>query len=171
VHLRLRRFIAAFEFVGGFVGMALASNSAAAPGLSIFHRVLVGLLGLPFALSVYAGRALWLGESRGYLLSMLVQAAQVFAWSSPYVLYMFFCGAQLGAWFGTGGVTLLWGLGSRFTLNVVAYPRAEGIGVNLLALWALGHLTVGWLGTRRGWSLAGRPFTWCRLKQSSRVSS
>jgi hypothetical protein len=155
MHPRIRQFIAGLQIGGGFVGMALASTSTAASGLSLFQRVYTGLLGIPFALAVYAGRALWQGQSRGYLLSMAVQAAQIPAWSSHTVLYVFYCGAQLGFWFGRTRTAPLWGFGSRFTWNVLEYPRGEALGINFLALLALILLVVGW----------------CRVKQTTPRSS
>jgi hypothetical protein len=173
VHPHIRRSIAALELAGGFVGMALASTSVTAPGLNLIQRVFVGLLGVPFAISVYAGRALWSGQPRGYPLSLLVQAAQVPTWSSHSVLYVFYCGAQFGAWFGKAGPAPMWGLGSRFTLNVLDYPRGEALGLNFLAICALTLLTLDWWATRTsavapGWR---PPAFWCRVKQSAPRSS
>jgi hypothetical protein len=146
----IRRFIAAIEIAGGFLGMALASTSATSPGLNLFHRVWTGLLGIPFALCAYAGRALWLDQSRGYLLSALVQAAQLVAWSSPNLLYVFYCGGQLGAWLGGENLLPQWGLGSRLTLNVVAGPGGDAlVGVNLVAVWALAYLALAWRAKTR----------------------
>ena len=139
---RIRKFIAAVEIAAGFLGMALASASAAGPGLSILPRILTGVIGIPFGLCAYAGRSLWLNEPRGYFLSILVQAAQVPAWSSPSVFYIFYCGAQLGAWFGEAGIVPLWGLGSRFTLYWIEAPRGEAVGLNFVALLLLGYLVL-----------------------------
>jgi hypothetical protein len=145
VRFHTRRFIAGLEIAGGFLGMALASTTATSPGLNLFHRVWTGLLGIPFALCAYAGRALWLDQPRGYLLSALVQAAQLLVWSSANALYVFHCGAQLGVWFGGGNIIPFWGLGSRLTLNVVAGPAGQTlVGVNLVALWALSQLALTW---------------------------
>lgn len=134
------KLIAAVQIVGGFVGMALASGSATGPNLNLLQRIFTGSLGIPFALCAYAGRDLWLDRPRGYLLSVVVQAAQLFAWSSHGVLYVFHCGAQLGVWLGKTAVAPLWGLGSRLTLNVLQWPRGEAVGINFLALFTLGYL-------------------------------
>ena len=48
---RPRKLVAALEIAGGFVGMAIASSSAAASGLSLLQRLLIGSIGIPFALS------------------------------------------------------------------------------------------------------------------------
>ena len=97
--------------------MGLTSMLAAGQGLALRHRVRVGLMGIPFALCAYAGRELWRGEHRGYLLSVLVQAAQIPAWSSSQALYVFYCGAQLGAWFGRDTLAPMAGLGSHLTIS------------------------------------------------------
>jgi hypothetical protein len=144
---RILKLIAAVQIVGGFVGMALASGSAVGSRLNLLDRIFTGSLGIPFALCAVAGRDLWLDRPRGYLLSVLVQAAQLFAWSSPNVLYVFHCGAQLGVWLGKAAVAPLWGLGSRLTLNVIEWPRGEAVGINFLALATLGYLI--WATARR----------------------
>jgi|SRR5215204_1359754 len=139
---RARRLIAAVEIAAGFVGMAMASTSAAASGLSLLQRLIIGSIGIPFALCAYAGRELWFDLPRGYPLSVLVQALQIFAWSSPSVFYIFYCGAQAGVWIGNTGLTPMWGLGSRFTLVLVEHPRGEAVGLNVLAIAALALLVI-----------------------------
>src|SRR6187549_2181202 len=139
---RPRRLVAAMEIAGGFVGMAIASSSAAASGLSLLQRLIIGSIGVPFALCAYAGRELWFDLPRGYPLSVLVQALQIPAWSSASMLYLFHCGAQFGVWIGKTGLAPMWGLGSRFTLVLVEHPRGEALGLNFLAIAALAGLVI-----------------------------
>src|SRR3954464_6680395 len=139
---RGRRLVAGLEIAGGFVGMALASSSAAGSGRGLLQRVLIGSIAIPFALCAYAGRELWFDLPRGYPLSLLVQALQIPAWSSASVLYLFHCGAQLGMWIGKAGLAPMWGLGSRFTLVLMDQPRGEAVGLNFLAIGALAILVI-----------------------------
>jgi hypothetical protein len=148
VHVRPRQFIALLEIAGGFLGMAVASSSAAAPGLSLLQRLIIGSMGIPFALCAYAGRELWFDLPRGYPLSILVQALQIPAWSSPSLFYIFHCGAQAGVWIGHTGLVPMWGLGSRFTLVLVEHPWAEAVGLNFLAVAALAVLVIDRMASR-----------------------
>ena len=134
--------VAALEIAGGFVGMAVASSSAAASGLSLLQRLIIGSIGIPFALCAYAGRELWFDLPRGYPLSVLVQALQIPAWSSASMLYLFHCGAQLGVWIGKTGLAPMWGLGSRVTFILAEHPRGEALGLNFLAIAALAGLVI-----------------------------
>ncbi|MFL5448794.1 MAG: hypothetical protein ACJ8AX_09615 [Gemmatimonadales bacterium] len=140
--IQARRVVAALEIAGGFVGMAVASSSAAASGLSLLQRLIIGSIGIPFALCAYAGRELWFDLPRGYPLSLLVQALQIPAWSSASMLYLFHCGAQYGVWIGKTGMAPMWGLGSRFTLVLMDHPRGEALGLNFLAIVALVVLVI-----------------------------
>jgi hypothetical protein len=130
------------EIAGGFVGMAIASSSAAASGLSLLQRLLIGSIAIPFALCAYAGRELWFDLPRGYPLSILVQALQIPAYSSGSMLYVFYCGAQFGVWIGKTGLASMWGLGSRYTLAWMDQPRGEAVGLNFLAMAALAALVI-----------------------------
>lgn len=150
---RIRRLIAALEVAGGFAGLGLAFMLSMGQGLTLWHRFLLGLMGLAFAVCAYAGRELWRGAPRGYLLSALVQAAQIPAWSSAHVLYVFYCGAQLGAWFGRESLAPMAGIGSHLTVSWASPQRGEAFGLNFLALWALWQLVMG----RSGPSSADAP--------------
>ncbi len=145
---RGRRLVAALEIAGGFLGMGVASSSAAASGLSLLQRLIIGSAGIPFALCAYAGRELWFDLPRGYPLSLLVQALQIPAWSSASVLYLFYCGAQFGVWIGKTGLVPMWGLGSRYTLVLMAQPRGEAVGLNFLAVAALAVLVIDRVASR-----------------------
>ena len=145
---RVRRLVAALEIAGGFLGMAIASSSAAASGLSLLQRLLIGSIGIPFALCAYAGRELWFDLPRGYPLSILVQALQIPAYSSGSMLYVFYCGAQFGVWIGKTGLASMWGLGSRYTLAWMDQPRGEAVGLNFLAMVALAALVIEWVASR-----------------------
>jgi hypothetical protein len=141
---RIRQLIAALQIGGGFAGMGLTSMLAMGQGLAIRHRFLLGLMGVAFAICAYAGRELWRGERRGYVLSVLVQVAQIPAWSSANVLYMFCCGAQLGAWFGAKSIIPMAGFGSHLSLSWASQPRGEAFGLNFVAVWAFWQLWRGW---------------------------
>jgi hypothetical protein len=145
---RIRQLIAALEVAGGFAGLGLTSMLSMAQGLTVWHRFLLGLMGVAFAVCAYAGRELWRGEPRGYLLSVLVQAAQIPAWSSAHVLYVFYCGAQLGAWFGRESLAPMAGVGSHLTVSWASQPRGEAFGLNFLAVWAFWQVVLGWSGAR-----------------------
>jgi hypothetical protein len=154
VNHRLRKFIAAIEILGGFAGMGLTSSLAMGEGLILAQRIMVSSIGVPFALAAYAGRALWLDQDKGYWLSMAVQAAQVPAWSSPAALYVFYCGGQLGAWFGRTTLAPRLGLGSHLTLSWSHQARGVAFGLNFLALWAFWQLARGWSVRKAKESLA-----------------
>lgn len=145
---RARRLVAALEIAGGFIGMGVASSSAAASGLSLLQRLIIGSIGIPFALCAYAGRELWFDLPRGYPLSILVQALQIPAWSSPSLFYLFHCGAQVGVWIGKAGLAPMWGLGSRFTFILVEQPRGDALGLNFLAIAALAVLAIDRIASR-----------------------
>ena len=142
-----RRLVAALEIAGGFIGIAIASSSAAGPGLSLLQRLIIGSMGIPFALCAYAGRELWFDLPRGYPLSVLVQALQIPAWSSASLFYIFHCGAQVGVWIGNTGLTPMWGLGSRFTL-VIEHHGGQAVGLNFLAIAALVLLAIDRMASR-----------------------
>jgi hypothetical protein len=145
---RGRRLVAALEIAGGFIGLAIASSSAAGPGLSLLQRLIIGSMGIPFALCAYAGRELWFDLPRGYPLSVLVQALQIPAWSSASLFYIFHCGAQVGVWIGNTGLTPMWGLGSRFTLVLIEQPAGQTVGLNFLAIAALVLLVIDRMASR-----------------------
>ena len=146
--LQARRLVAGLEIAGGFIGMAVASSSAAASGLSLLQRLIIGSIGIPFALCAYAGRELWFDLPRGYPLSLLVQALQIPAYSSASMLYLFHCGAQFGVWIGKTGLAPMWGLGSRSTLELMNHPRGEAVGLNFLAMVALAALVIERVASR-----------------------
>ena len=148
MNVRIRRFIAGLEIVGGFAGLYLSSTIAMGEGLSLRQRVIFSSFGIPFALSAYAGRALWRDEVRGYWLSILVQALQVPAWSSPSALYTFYSGLQLGAWIGRRDFAPLAGIGSHLSLGWAQEARGEAFGINVLALVLLWQLWLGCLDLR-----------------------
>ena len=128
--------------------MAIASSSAAASSLSLLQRLIIGSMGIPFALCAYAGRELWFDLPRGYPLSVLVQALQIPAWSSASLFYIFHCGAQVGVWIGNTGLTPMWGLGSRFTLVLIEHPGGQALGLNFLAIAALALLVIDRMTSR-----------------------
>ena len=128
--------------------MGVASSTALASGLSLLQRLIIGSIGIPFALCAYAGRELWFDLPRGYPLSLLVQVMQIPAWSSASMLYLFHCGAQFGIWIGRSGLAPMWGLGSRFTLVLMDQPRGEALGINFLAIAMLAVLVVERVATR-----------------------
>jgi hypothetical protein len=146
--LRIRQLIAALQVGGGFAGMGLSSMLAMGQGLAVQHRIIIGLLGVPFAVCAYAGRELWRDNPQGYMLSALVQAAQIPAWSSPKVLYLFYCGAQLGLWFGRGDLIPMAALGGSLDVSWAVKPRGESLGINFLALWAFWQVIKGWSAGR-----------------------
>jgi hypothetical protein len=140
--------VAALEIAGGFIGLAIASSSAAGPGLSLVQRLIIGSMGIPFALCAYAGRELWFDLPRGYPLSVLVQALQIPAWSSASLFYIFYCGAQVGVWIGNTGLAPMWGLGSRFTLVLIEHSGGQAVGINVLAVAVLALLVVDRMASR-----------------------
>jgi len=148
MNVKIRRFIAGLEIAGGFAGLYLTSTLTMAEGLNLRQRLVVSAIGIPFALCAYAGRALWRDEVRGYWLSILVQALQVPAWSSPTALYTFYCGLKLGVWIGPGGFAPIAGVGSNLSLSWASRPYQEAIGINVLALLLLVQLWLGCLDLR-----------------------
>ncbi|HVX87741.1 MAG TPA: hypothetical protein VG940_02350 [Gemmatimonadales bacterium] len=119
---------------------------AMATGLTIAQRVMVGSLGLPFAFVALAGRELWKDGPLGVELSMVAQALQAFAWTSPSLYYNFACGLQGGIWVGPRILAPFGYLGSTLSINVGDEPRATALGVNLLAITLYVAL---WLSDRK----------------------
>src|SRR5882672_9398764 len=117
MHKRVRQFISALEIGGGFFGMGLTSTLAWTPGTTWGQTILIGAMGLPFAVCAYAGQALWRDQPRGYALSALVQVFQIPAWSGPGAMYIFDCGAKLGVWFTPERLGPMAAVGSHLTLS------------------------------------------------------
>ena len=144
MHQRVRQFIAFLEIAGGFAGIALTSTLVWSSGVNLRQAIIIGLSGLPFLASFYAGQALWRDLPKGYAWSALVQAVQIPAWSSPGLLYVFYSGGQLGMWFTQGSPQPLAGIGSHLTLSWAAdVARANAFGLNVVALWAFLQLVLG----------------------------
>jgi hypothetical protein len=132
--------IAALEVVGGFAGLAIASQLAF-KSLSVpAGAALFGMLGIPMLLSLRAGQLLWKGKASGRALSIFVQACQVPIVQVAAFHYEFFVGARVGLlWKGADLFTPL-NLGAGASIQFAGDALPTTTGVNLLALWALWYL-------------------------------
>ena len=132
--------IAALEVVGGFAGLAIASQLAL-KSISLPAAALVfGLVGLPMLLSLRAGQLLWKGEARGRALSMLVQLCQLPVVQLGAFRYDFFVGGRLALLWKTSDVFPRVDLGAGLSMQFSGPELPTAVGVNLVALWALWYL-------------------------------
>jgi uncharacterized membrane protein YdfJ with MMPL/SSD domain len=69
--------ISGLEIVGGFAGLAFASQLALQSTSIPLAALVFSLAALPMLLSLRAGQLLWQGRSSGRALSILVQLCQV----------------------------------------------------------------------------------------------
>jgi hypothetical protein len=135
------RIVAALQLGGGILGLLAISSSTFADGLGLSQRLIIGMASIPFALAVYAGRRLWNWHPSALAPSLLVQSLQLLWWSSPAWSYSFSTGFLVGGWLGPTVLEPLIHVGSQFDLQVSADPtRAEALGINLLAAWAIQQL-------------------------------
>jgi hypothetical protein len=137
----VRKVIAALQLAGGFAGLWLTSTSSIALLPRLLPVIIVGLLGLPYLLSLHAGRLLWLGRREGLWWSLALQLLQCFMLSTPAFLYTFVSGCLLGFWITPGGLRPIAFLGSHAELNWAHQDRVTAIGVNLIAAWCVYQLT------------------------------
>jgi uncharacterized membrane protein len=146
----VRRGIALFQVVGGFLGVFLAASVAVEAAISWELRLRFALIALLFLLSYYAGQALWRDKPRGYLLSVMLHVPQTLLISTPAFTYEFSVGASIGAWFSGPWIQPLWSLGSHFEADWRTAARPTAIGINLIAVLFLIQLIKGWHAQRAG---------------------
>ena len=140
MHPYVRRFIAGLEIVGGLGGLGLSFYGALRLIPQWWYAIAAGMMGILFAVSLYAGYHLWHNRKVGCRWSLLLQVLQVPAFSFTGLTYNFYIGGQLGVLFSNFDTRLLWGIGSHLNLNWASQPVSGAVGVNVLALFAAYHL-------------------------------
>jgi hypothetical protein len=132
--------IAALEVVGGFAGLAIASQLAFNALSFPAGAALFGMLGVPMLLSLRAGQLLWNEKARGRALSIFVQACQIPVVQVAAFHYEFFVGARVGLLWKSAGLFTPLNLGAGASVQFAGEALPTILGVNLLALWALWYL-------------------------------
>ncbi len=136
MHPYVRRFVAILEMVGGIAGLGLVFYISVRLIPHWSYAIQAGLLGIVFAISVYAGYHLWHNRRVGYRWSLFIQILQVPTFYFTTFVYSFYIGGQFGFLFSKFDIRLLAGLGSHLTLNWDGQPVVDEIGINFVALWA-----------------------------------
>jgi len=132
--------IAALEVVGGFAGLAIASQMALR-SISIPSAALVfSLVALPMLLSLRAGQLLWKRQPRGRALSLFVQACQLPVLQIGVIKYNFFVGGRLALLWMASDVYPRVDLGAVLTLQFAGSAAPTIVGINVVALWAVWYL-------------------------------
>jgi hypothetical protein len=132
--------IAGLEVLGGFAGLAIASQMALG-SISIPRATLVfSLPALPMLLSLRPGQLLWTGQPRGRGLSLLVQACQLPVLQIGALKYNFFVGARLALLWMTSDVYPRVDLGALLTVQWSGTEAPTVVGINVVALWAIWYL-------------------------------
>jgi hypothetical protein len=142
MHGKLVRVIAGLQVLGGALGLWLTSSTALAALPRVGMAVMLGALGIPFLLSIEAGRRLWRRDRSGLGLSLAVQGLQVMSFSTTQFVYALVIGLQVTQWMPARGVENdlhIW-IGSAFDIARIGASQPLGIGINFVALFAFVYL-------------------------------
>lgn len=143
----IRQVIGWYEVVtGGFGALYFGHAAMTSGGISSLGLMFVGL----YALTAVAGLALATKLPAGWLLSLVVQAAQVVRVSTPRWAYLFTAGAAWWLQVGSAGFDWHHDFGVRFrifwTTGFGPSPVVEQVwlvGVNLVPMVIIGYLVYG----------------------------
>jgi hypothetical protein len=153
---KLAKLIAAFEVIGGIIGVVMGiwpffriGESQGPTGTVVAYYAICAGFTLLYFLSLYAGIKLWQDKRLGYKLSFIVQAVQVPLLSSTLVIYNFVSGISLAAIFGQFGPSVKFLIGNSFSLGFDRPDAPFAIGINCLALVILVYLVYHYKKVRR----------------------
>jgi hypothetical protein len=139
------RVVAAIEMGGGLFGICYLAYLRY-PAIFVNVGAVDGLMVALCSLSIYSGWYLWQGSRLGYQLSLLTQSLQVVRFAGPAIAYQCFFGVSLMVgWFRPNLTDMnaqVFGFGSGMTFHVTLFgPDIPfGLGINVIALWALIYL-------------------------------
>ena len=133
---RIRKAIAAIQFVGGVLGglIVIWAGPRIAEGAHVSLVQVLPWLIPPFVLSIVAGALLWRGGSGGDLLSITNLTLQVPVMSTPTVGYFFNSGLALRIWLSPRGPGAYMFVGSQFHIGLRENAPDVTLGVNVVAL-------------------------------------
>ena len=132
--------IAALEVLGGFAGLAIASQMALRSVSMPVAALVFSLAALPMLLSLRAGQLLWNGHQNGARLSILLQVCQLPVIQFGAMKYNFFIGARLALLWMNADVYPRVDLGAVLTVQVAGEQAPPVIGLNIVAMWAVWYL-------------------------------
>ena len=141
------KFIAAYEIIGGILGIGIASYIMGAM-LSVPAVIVIGVFFvLLFLLSTYAGTLLWKKDVRGIDLSIIAQIPQILQITIPgFFSYKFISGLSFPLIFefdqarGSSSFDFSLGLTSSFNFQLSPEEDVSLLGINLVAIAAIMYL-------------------------------
>jgi len=141
------KIIAAYEIIGGIIGIVIASYIVASMHTVPAVIVIVVFFVLLFLLSTYAGTLLWKKDIRGIDLSIIAQIPQIFQITIPGILtYRFISGLSFPLIFefdqarGSSSFDFSLGLLSSFNFQLGPEKDVSLLGINLVAIAAIIYL-------------------------------
>lgn len=143
--LGLRRALALAEILGGVALSALTIwIHFKGHGLAAWYVLMAQGLSVGF---LAAGWMLWLGEPRGFSLSLPLQAAQILTLYTPSFAWALVAGPHFTVYWSLRGLSGELGINGTFT---ILFGRLQGwsFGVNLVALGATLLLLSGLRGAK-----------------------
>ena len=144
---KLNKLIAAFEIIGGAIGIVmgvlplfrLEGIQGPTGEVVAYFAICLGFAAL-YGVSLYAGVELWKEKRIGYTLSIFSQALQVPMFASSYVIYNFFSAISLSVLVSEFGPSIKFLIGNSFSLGFVRPDVPLAFGLNLVALAILVYL-------------------------------
>lgn len=144
---KLNKLIAAFEVIGGAIGIVMGiwplfkMGSVEGPTADVVAYIAICIgFAILYALSLYAGLELWKEKRIGYKLSIFSQALQVPLVASNIVIYNFFSAISLSVLVSEFGPSIKFLLGNSFSLGFFRPDVPFAFGLNLVALALLIYL-------------------------------
>lgn len=142
------RVIAAYEMIGGAIGVALTIFLTVAYFALVPSMAIIGFIFLLlFLLSCYAGYLLWKDEPNGFNFSLIIQALQIFQFKIPGILaYSFVAGIKLPLIFefdilnAKSSFETSIGFTSSFNFTIGPEDKVFLFGLNVVAVAALLYL-------------------------------
>ena len=139
--------IAAYEIIGGVIGLGIVSFLAASMLAEPVIIVICLFFALLFILSIYAGVLLWRKDIRGIDLSIIAQIPQILQLTIPGLFsYSFVSGLsfpliiEIESAKGSISFDFSLELGSSFDFQLRPSEGVSGIGINLIPMAAIIYL-------------------------------
>ena len=135
--MMITRTFALLETVGGILGLGMSAYTVVVLGVDPSSAA---LFLTPNAVAVYAGYLLWRERKRGYVLSLVLQAAQIFRVTSTVFFYEFVLGLGVTIGFTYDRVFFYPKVGSAGWIGITNTSLPFSIGINFVAVLGLIYL-------------------------------
>lgn len=149
------KFISVYEMVGGILGILVtiylglfSSNSILNPAMpinfKIFNAIIFTFILVLYILSCVGGFFLWKEKKSGIVYSIIIQVFQIPHIMVPGFIYIFQSGLRVGTLLTVSSnvvkTTILFNLGSTFSIYLGSKIEFIAIGINFFSIIVIGYL-------------------------------